>query len=262
MHQCGPAALASLLHWSGSAITPESLAAQVYLPAREGSLQAELLAAARRAGRIPYVLAPAPADLLAEVAAGHPVLVLQNLGLAWLPRWHYAVVIGYDLEADSVTLHSGRARAHVTALDTFLRTWQRGGRWALVVLPPERLPATARALPYVAAVSGLEGLGQWAAAATAYHTALGRWPDSLGAWLGLANARHGAGDTAGAVAALREALRHHPDAALVHNNLAHLLLEQGDLTAALYHARRAVALAGDRLPAAQQTLEAIRQRRP
>src|SRR2546422_3737218 len=33
-------------------------------------------------------------DLLAEVAAGHPVLVFQNLGLHWIPRWHFAVAVG------------------------------------------------------------------------------------------------------------------------------------------------------------------------
>ena len=44
------------------------------------------------------------------------LLVLQNLGLSWLPRWHYAVVVGYDLaevayrEAYADTLAKIRAR--------------------------------------------------------------------------------------------------------------------------------------------------------
>jgi hypothetical protein len=36
---------------------------------------------------------------LREVAAGNPVLVLQNLSFAWAPVWHYAVVMGYDADA-------------------------------------------------------------------------------------------------------------------------------------------------------------------
>ena len=36
-------------------------------------------------------------SVLPEIAAGNPVLVLQNAGWSWLPVWHYAVVIGYDL---------------------------------------------------------------------------------------------------------------------------------------------------------------------
>ena len=84
-YQCGPAALATVLNSSGLNVTPEALAPQVYLPERQGSLQFELLAAARRHGRVPYVLRPQLETLVTEVASGHPVLVLQNLGVAALP---------------------------------------------------------------------------------------------------------------------------------------------------------------------------------
>ena len=53
--------------------------------------------------------APRLADLLQEVAAGHPVIVLQNLGLEWIPVWHYSVVIGYDLSRGQLVLRSGLA---------------------------------------------------------------------------------------------------------------------------------------------------------
>ena len=96
-YQCGPASLAALLNHAGRDATPASLAPQVYLPARQGSLQAELLAATRRHGLLAYVLEPRLEALLREIAAGAPVLVLQNLALDWAPQWHYAVAIGYDL---------------------------------------------------------------------------------------------------------------------------------------------------------------------
>ena len=38
-YQCGPAALATVLAHTGTAITPDPLVAQVYIPARQGSLQ-------------------------------------------------------------------------------------------------------------------------------------------------------------------------------------------------------------------------------
>jgi len=85
-YQCGPAALATVLVHSGVTTRPETLTPQIYLPGRKGSLQLELLAAARRAGRIPFTLTGGPDALLAELAAGNPVLVLQNLGLRSLPR--------------------------------------------------------------------------------------------------------------------------------------------------------------------------------
>ena len=49
-YQCGPASLAALLNHAGRDATPTALAPQVFLPARQGSLQAELLAATRRHG--------------------------------------------------------------------------------------------------------------------------------------------------------------------------------------------------------------------
>src|SRR5205823_8928965 len=91
-YQCGPAALATALASSGVKVTPEELVPQVYIPERKGSLQVEMLAAARRHGLISYQLAPRLEDLLRELNAGTPVIVLQNLGIG--ESWHYAVAIG------------------------------------------------------------------------------------------------------------------------------------------------------------------------
>ena len=41
-YQCGPAALATVLSWSGAAVSPDALVPEIYLPARRGSLQIEL----------------------------------------------------------------------------------------------------------------------------------------------------------------------------------------------------------------------------
>ena len=51
-YQCGPAALATVLVASGAQVSPDELVAEVYLPGRKGSLQAELIAAARARGRV------------------------------------------------------------------------------------------------------------------------------------------------------------------------------------------------------------------
>ncbi len=86
-YQCGPAALATALVYGGVATTPAALVPQVYLPGREGSLQTEMLTATRRHDRLAYRLAPSLEDLLLEVAAGNPVIVLQNLSFAFAPLW-------------------------------------------------------------------------------------------------------------------------------------------------------------------------------
>jgi len=255
-YQCGPAALAMVLLAAGRPATPESLVAQVYVPARKGSLQAEMLAAARRQETVAYVLQPRLEALLQEIAAGTPVLVLQNLGLSWVPQWHYAVAIGYDLEARSIVLRSGVTRRLEMSLDTFERTWARSGHWAMLALVPVRLPASAEETRYVSALAALERNAP-AAALEGYQTALARWPDSAHAGLGMGNARYALRDLDGAAAAYTRVTVRHPDNADAWNNLAQTLGELGRREEALAAAHRAVALGGPRLDGYRATLEAL-----
>ncbi len=157
-YYCGPAALATVLVWSGLDVTQEDLVSQVYTPGRQGTLRSDVVAAARRNGRL-AVPVDNLADLLAELDAGHPVLVFQNLALDWYPQWHYAVAVGYDLDTGDLILRSGTEQRRVTRLSTFEHTWWRGEYWALVVLPADILPATASELEVLQAVSGLEQIG-------------------------------------------------------------------------------------------------------
>lgn len=253
---CGPAALATVLGWSGIRASQEPIAAAVYTPGREGTLSHDLLGAASRQGRLAVAVADLP-GLLREVAAGHPVLVLQNLGLEWYPQWHYAVAIGYDLAAGELSLRSGAERRRIVSLDTFARTWARADRWAIAVLPPDTLPASAGEAAVLRAAAGLERAGRAGEATLAYDAILGRWPGGLAALLGRGNARYAAGDLEGAEAAYREALDRHPDAAVVWNNLADVLATQGEQNEALIAARRAVALGGPHADTYRATLDQI-----
>ncbi len=260
LYQCGPAALATVLVHAGVAITPEALVSQVYLPDREGSLQAEMLAATRRHGLVAYPLKPQLEDLLSEIAAGTPVVVLQNLIFSFAPLWHYAVAVGYDLPREEITLRSGVTRELVVTLSNFERTWARSAYWAMVALPPDRLPATAAEDTYVAAVIALERASP-AAAQRAYATALARWPRNLTARIGLGNTAYAMKDFATAEAAYRQATHDHPSAADAWNNLAQVLLDLGRKDEALTAAQRAVALGGPRLAQYQATLEAVTRSR-
>lgn len=241
-YHCGPAALATVLVDGGVTATPEALADTVFLPAREGSLQAEMLAGARRQGALAWRLPGTLEAVFATVAAGQPVVVLQNLGLAVAPRWHYAVLVGYDLAQRTVVLRSGITRREVMPLATFEHTWARGGHWAFVALPPGRLPPVVDLDAALQAAIAFERVAAPAAAARAYETLLARWPDPLLAWLGLGNARLAANDAAGAVTAYTEAARRH-DSAVAWNNLAQALNRLGRRNEALEAARRAVARA-------------------
>jgi tetratricopeptide (TPR) repeat protein len=236
---CGPAALATALADVGLPADPERLADAVFLPAREGSLQIEMLGAARRNGAVATVLPGELEALLREVVAGHAVIVLENRGLSFAPQWHYAVLVGYDLAAREVVFRSGTLEREAMGLRTFEHLWTRAGRWALAVLPPGRLPLTAREGDAVDAALGFDRVAPPAARVPAWQAVTVRWPANLLAGLGLGNALFAAGQAAAAAAAFESVAQRH-DSAVAWNNLALTRQGLGDLPGAREAARRAV----------------------
>ena len=259
-YQCGPSSLAMALTYSGLPITPEALQGQVYTPSRKGSLQMAMIGATRRQGRIAYPILGLN-SIWPEIAAGHPVIVLQNLGLSWIPVWHYAVAIGYDFIDNTVILRSGTSERKVMSFFTFGKTWARSEYWGLIVLKPNQFPAIIRETDYLTAVFGLEKSRQYQAATEGYQTALTRWPRSLTAFMGLGNSLYALGDLPGAENAFRRAVVNHPRAANAHNNLAQVLLEQGRKREALEAAQRAVAIGGPMAEVYESTLREIKSKK-
>jgi tetratricopeptide (TPR) repeat protein len=245
-YECGPAALAMTLSAAGVPTTPEALVPQVYLPARKASLQIEMPVAVRRAGLLAYPLQPQLHSILQELAAGHPVVVFQNLSFPWYPVWHYAVVIGYDRDTETLLLHSGTTPRMTISLSAFERTWARGQYWAMLALQPDQLPASGDANQLAAALVALERVNA-KAAAVGYQAALGRWPLHQSFLLGLGNATYAQSDLPAAQVAYASATQLLPDFADAWNNLAQVLLEQGQLAQAKTAIDRAVALGGPRL---------------
>jgi tetratricopeptide (TPR) repeat protein len=238
--QCGPAALATVLGAAGLSAQPEELAAQVFLPARAGTLQLEMLGGARRRGAVATRLPQDLEALLREVHAGHPVVVLQNLGLSWAPVWHYAVVVGYDLDSEAIVLRSGRTKHEAMALSTFEHTWERAARWAFVATLPGQWPVTASESAVVEAGIGFERVAPPDRSVLAYRSALARWPNNLSLAIGLGNSQYAAADKAGAAATFRAAATEHRSAA-AWVNLATTLLDLGDAAQALAAAQAALA---------------------
>jgi len=198
---------------------------------------------------------PASADaLFAEVAAGRPVLVMQNLLIPSIPRWHYAVVVGYEPGKNRVILRSGTEREREESLRRFLRSWNYADNWAFVSLSPGELPATAEVGRYMQTLIDAEGRISAAAIAKAYDAGLQRWPDNADFWFVAANAARA--DNAFSLAAERylratELDPGHPGAL---NNLADLLLNQGCPQAARQKIDQAL-----RLEAAPEVRAVIKQ---
>src|SRR5690606_1403568 len=175
-YQCGPAALATMLVQRGVSTSPQELLPQVYLPGRRGSLKVELVAAARQHDLLVYPLQPDLRALLTQLAAGHPVLVMQNLGFDWFPQWHFAVVVGYDLAREELLLRSATEQRLSSGLAAFRRSWARAGHWAVLTLPADRLPAQPQLTTWLQAANDLEQTGRREAAERAYRTAEAHWP--------------------------------------------------------------------------------------
>ncbi len=258
-YHCGPAALAMALQWSGVAVTPEQVTDMVFTPGRKGSFQSDMMAATRRHGRLAYPI-KGLLCLIQEVAAGTPVVVLQNLGLKSIPRWHYATVIGYDLDQPSITLHSGDKAGRRVGLKTFMATWTRADQWGLLVLAVERMPQCAEEVTYLKSVQGLHIAGFADAAITAFQQAAAVWPASIQTRMALGNALYNGGDIQKAIECYRQAVQMDPHNGDALNNLAHLLAESGDLDTAVEMAGRAVEAAGPRLTVYRKTLEEIQRR--
>lgn len=238
-YQCGPAALAMMLRWNQLPGDADELVNEVWLPERHGSLGMELMAAGRARGLLAYPV-QSPQALIEEVQAGHPVLVLQNLAFARWPKWHYAVVIGYDQAGQRIILHSGTSEATHSHWNRFLRTWSRAHYWGFVLLPAGQLPASVEPEPLLKTLAplGEDGLPHW-------QTAVEHFPNNGRLRFGYANALWQAGEHEKGLAEFEKTVQLDPDFTQAWNNLAYARAEAGDQAGARTAVCRAHTLAPD-----------------
>ena len=255
---CGPAALATVLNSTGLATEPDRLAKSVYTPGREGTLQSEITTGARRQGRLALPLRNL-SDAFRNIAQGRPVLILQNLSLDIAPQWHYAVLVGYDLADETVSLRSGTTFRQEMPMKTFEHTWRRSGFWAVVVVAPNGpVPDNTSLAEWLLEANGLERADRTPDALTAFATAARHWTDASAPLISTANILIETNRLAEAKILLLAALQREPENPLALNNLAHVLMRLGALDEAEQMALKAVAVGGDTLDTAQQTLMEIR----
>jgi len=257
-YQCGPAALATVMVYQGIRISPEQLTPKIYIPQKQGSLQVEIVRTIRDYNLVPYVIEPALTNLLSEIKAGHPVLVMQNLGVSWYPQWHYAVVIGYNLQDEVVLLRTGDIERYPMKLYTFEYTWERSKHWAVVALPANELPATADRWQYLRTIVAFEQTQNWPVLNQAYESGLKRWPGDRDLLMGYGTALY-------LQKRLQEAQQYYElilsreDYAPAYNNTAQIYAEQGDFDRALQYVQKAIDLGGVHGAQYRATLDEIKQ---
>jgi len=231
--QCGPAALATALSYQNIKIKPDDLVNKVYIPNLQGSLQIEMISAARSYGVLTYKIKPQLHALLDELNHGNPVLVFQNLSLQLWPQWHYAVAIGYDLNKAELILRSGTELRHTISFSTFEQTWQRGEYWAYTLLQAGKIPSTADPLDYIKTSHELHISGFSENALKAYQQGAKKWPDNPLVLIALGNAEFTNGNFNNSIDAFLQALKYDQTSITAWNNLAYALIEKKCKTQAL-----------------------------
>lgn len=185
-HYCGPASLAMVSQYYGRNLSKEAAAEMVYTAGRKGTFQHDMVTAFSRNGFI-AIRADSLDEIIEEIHKDNPVIVFQNLAFSWAPKWHFAVITGYDLSRNGFYIHSGKRKNHFVSFKTFGKSWNKGGRWAYVVTPPEKLPVTAEFPDLIQSVAKLEKTGQIEAALKGYYAIVEKYPQNHDGWFGLAN---------------------------------------------------------------------------
>ena len=144
-HRGAPAALAELLVLQGMATTPQLLTQQLRLPEQQSRLPENMKSLVNQQGLLLLPLRANLPALLSQLAAGHPVLVRFNRGVAGAVDSHYAVLVGYQRPEQRLIFRSGSARRLYMSFSDFLAAWAEEGHWAALVLSPEQLPPSAAA---------------------------------------------------------------------------------------------------------------------
>lgn len=240
-YQCGPAALASVLHTAGTPASPDELVDDVWLPGRRGSLAMELAAAARARGHLVYPVTT-ETQLLEELDAGHPVLIRQNLLFDWWPQWHFAVVTGYAAHGEEFFLHSGTHRDMRVDRNWFMRRWHKADNEGFVVLAPGKLPARSNATTLLQAIEDVRRSSR-SPALSYWQAAVARYPDNALMYFAHGNALYQAGNKHAARDAFARAVALQPGLHAGWNNLASVLHELGQRDDATDAITRALELA-------------------
>lgn len=259
-YMCGPSALMMVAdYWKNQGQITQTpsmrkLENSLFVPAKKGALQIEMVAAARSMGLIPYVIDPTLDAVLKEVADGNPVIVLANLGLSWYPIWHYFVIVGYDLNQKILIVRSGRHEQEEIGFELFEKIHAPSNHWSLVAVPAGKIPKTANTDTFLKAALELEKQGDLAKALIAYKSVRKRWPQSIAAGTATANALFALGKFDEAKTAYLETLALDPKNPILLNNLAMTYLRLGDPKSACQSAKKAMAIGDGYQVAIKETL--------
>jgi len=242
---CGGAAIAMVLrYWGEHDVLAENFAALVR-PGEAGIRTEVLVDAVRARGWRALPLNGTLSVVDSQLAAGRPLIALLQVGRG---SFHYVVLVAHA-NGGIITHDPAIAPFRVSRAEAFDDAWARSGRWALLILPPERGVDSARpdsslsSAPAPVALTGCEAIvadaidrargGDTADAERRLLSAQTLCPESAAPLRGLAGLRFKAEDWAGAARIAEQALARDADDAYTWRLLAGSRFLMGDEAGAL-----------------------------
>jgi hypothetical protein len=136
---CGPASLTNILrHW-GRPADQAAIGRALFDPERHGTLPGELILQAQQAGLQAISRSGSREDLRRWLAAGLPVIVLQDLS-AQDRRGHFRVVVGYsDTRRQFFVCDCTDSSLCSLDYEHFDDLWFHFENWCLLIAPPGRM---------------------------------------------------------------------------------------------------------------------------
>jgi ABC-type bacteriocin/lantibiotic exporter with double-glycine peptidase domain len=134
---CGPASLASVLHFWKKPTSVEEIKQAIYLPELNGTLGIDLTRFARSEGFVAGSFTGSLSQLRDRLARGIPLIAFLNLGNRLFPVGHFIVITGMDEKREEVIAHSGSEANKAIPYQTFLAAWKKTDYWTLQVIPPD-----------------------------------------------------------------------------------------------------------------------------
>ena len=130
-HQCGPAAMASVLNYRGIKVSPEEIIAAIYSRGAGGTMDFDMVLYACKQGRKAEKYKGSLENLRKNVDSNNPLIVLVDYGFLSYQRNHFMVVLGYD--ESHVYVNSGMEPIAAISNDDFIRTWKKTNFWTLLI---------------------------------------------------------------------------------------------------------------------------------
>ena len=134
---CGPATLAALLQFNGEKTTQDDIGKCVYDPVGCATNGADMLLYARDKGYAAYSWNSSLADAKKKIAAGVPILVLQENSTRD-PSGHFRILTGYDDSKGKFYIMDPYYQPQEMSYQDCEKLWKPMGHWALMVVPKDK----------------------------------------------------------------------------------------------------------------------------